>query len=892
MAIRKLIFANFRTRRARVALTIAAIALSVSLVVSVTSGYKSAELAAHKYLAQYMGSTDAQISRHNDFRAGTRESLIDDLRQDPAVRRVYGRLELESGLLDKEQKPIGGRAAQIIGIRRPDDTKVETLQFIKGGWFEGDSGHVAVLDQVAADLLQIDVGDSFEIPGINGRLKLKVVGIVHKPTILARQLQTIYVPLRTLQDFVMPSGQERRVSRILIDLDRDADVDAFARRWEQRLAATDPLLKLRLSRDNRREMQKNLKGFEILSYFGGAISMLAATFIVFSALSMGVTERSRVLAMLRAIGARRSQLGWLVIGEGLMLALIGVLIGVPLGWFWIKALSWVPKFEPFFTAGVALHLGGVLFGAVGSLIAALLASFLPAWSAMRVDPLEAMSPLAKAGAAARAPYRSAIAGLLLLGVDPLILFADWQRPLAWIGVASPEEIERSFKFFAHLLAGLPAIMAGFFLLAPMLIWIAERAIGPIVAGLFGLRFALLRQQLSSGGIWRAAGTGAALMVGLAILTVQQTQGHSMINSWKLPDKFPDLFIWSPARELTPDEYARLDDVEGIRRGQVLPIAILSPELGSSMFALAGAALMPDATMFFGIDPDKAFDMMQLDFRDGTPEEAKRMLKQGRHLIVTDEFRQLKNLGVGDKLPLMTRHGKVDYTIAGVVWSPGIDVIVSVFDMGRQFDQRTAASVFGTLEDARNDFGVEGVRLFAANLDYFVEKEPLLEKVKVELGEFGLKAGDVRQIKYAIQQGLRQLLLLVSTVAFAAMAVASLGVTNTIMASIRSRRWQFGVLRAVGVTASQLLRIVLAEAILIGFVGVMLGLGAGFEMALNAQKINFIVMGYVPELTIPWNSIFAGAGAIMLISILASIWPALAVARAQPLDLLQAGRAAT
>src|SRR5688572_11388178 len=128
MAVRKLILSNFRTRRIRVALTVAAIALSVSLVVAVTSGYKSAEAAAHKFLTQYMGSTDAQISRTNDFRAGTRESLVDELRQDPDVRRVVGRLEVESGLLDKEGKPISARAAQLIGLRRPDDTKVETLQ--------------------------------------------------------------------------------------------------------------------------------------------------------------------------------------------------------------------------------------------------------------------------------------------------------------------------------------------------------------------------------------------------------------------------------------------------------------------------------------------------------------------------------------------------------------------------------------------------------------------------------------------------------------------------------------------------------------------------------------------------------------------------------------------
>ena len=59
---------------------------------------------------------------------------------------------------------------------------------------------------------------------------------------------------------------------------------------------------------------------ELLSYLGGAVSMLAATFIVFSALSMGVTERQRTLAMLRAVGATRGQVGSLVVVEGLILA--------------------------------------------------------------------------------------------------------------------------------------------------------------------------------------------------------------------------------------------------------------------------------------------------------------------------------------------------------------------------------------------------------------------------------------------------------------------------------------------------------------------------------------------------------------------------------------------
>src|SRR5438874_9038396 len=109
----------------------------------------------------------------------------------------------------------------------------------------------------------------------------------------------------------------------------------------------------------------------------------------------------------------------------------------------------------------------------------------------------------------------------------------------------------------------------------------------------------------------------------------------------------------------------------------------------------------------------------------------------------------------------------------------------------------------------------------------------------------MDAGDVRHIKYMIEQTFRRLLLLVSTVAFAAMAVASLGVTNTIMASVRSRRWQFGIMRSVGVTRGQLLRLILAEAMLIGLVGCALGLFAGMFMTMDAHRLSAVIIGYSP-----------------------------------------------
>ena len=94
------------------------------------------------------------------------------------------------------------------------------------------------------------------------------------------------------------------------------------------------------------------------------------------------------------------------------------------------------------------------------------------------------------------------------------------------------------------------------------------------------------------------------------------------------------------------------------------------------------------------------------------------------------------------------------------------------------------------------------------------------------------------------------------------------------------------------TRGQLLRLVLAEALLLGLTGCALGLLAGAVMSANARGLSAITIGYVPPVNVPWAIVIIGAGAIVLISLVASLWPAWSVSRAEPLALLQAGRASS
>ena len=107
MFIRKIASSTFAVHKVRVALTVAAVALSVSLVVSVTSGYSSLEEAAIKFLTRFMGSTDALIGR---------EALVLS-----AVTRDGGRVRLNGAewsarTRDPNQELAAGTRVSVVGI--------------------------------------------------------------------------------------------------------------------------------------------------------------------------------------------------------------------------------------------------------------------------------------------------------------------------------------------------------------------------------------------------------------------------------------------------------------------------------------------------------------------------------------------------------------------------------------------------------------------------------------------------------------------------------------------------------------------------------------------------------------------------------------------------------
>lgn len=933
-AVLRLAGANVVARRTRLALVIASVALSVALVVAITSGYASVERVLRGFVEDFIGSVDFEVTAPQEHVPSISSELVESIRSDPRVAKVTSRIELFATPIDAAGDPMPNGRMMIYGLDSDPSSLGRTPKLEGGRFLNPGERNAIVVDQNTMAELKLKLGDTLRFDGPHGELKSTIVGVLHRPTLLRAFLKTAYLPIDDARAFVAPD-RPGYVSKLRGEFKPSIDANAFVGEWKPKIDAEKATLTR--TRDSRATLDRNLIVLRLASYLASSVGMGAAAFIILATMMTGVQEQHRQLAMLRAVGATRRQVAMLVALEGLSIGFFGALVGVPLGALSIYALSWI--FPDVFESGVSIDAVGMVYAAGVAMVAAFVASLWPAIQASRARPIEAMAESSRPPP--RLSWPLLAAGAILASLDTLIILS----PLERLGPAAVQ-----IRLVGHVLLGLPGLLLGALFLAPLLI-VAIEAIGSRVLGvLLRVPRDLLRQQLSE-STFRSAATGVALMIGLMLLITMNAQARSALSAWKIPDRFPDVFI-------VPDTVAgtmsiRAKEVEAIKQlpelksDRVMPISVTAPTLGQQIFDVSGPKL-PDKTLFIGIDPVIGFDLMELDFLGDSPDEnarrqatAQRMMEKGRaitlndgtvlqgtierssdvsldlllldgsrrslptsaikrnekgrYLIVTNEFRKLRGFDVGSPFSLdagIFGSRKVEFTIVGVVWSPGLDVMLNTFDLPARVREQTAATVFGTLEDGRNVFFIRDAFLIAANTKLGVSREDLASAVRKAVGHGGVDVKDVRQLKHSIESTFSRVIRFASGIAWAAMVVASVGVANAIVAAVRTRQWRLGVLRAIGLTRGELGRLLVAEAIMLCLVGAALGAGFGLLLSFNANRLYASAIGFAPKLVLPWSIVWAGVVVVLLLGVLATMGPAIAAARRTPLSLLQAGRGAS
>lgn len=175
-----------------------------------------------------------------------------------------------------------------------------------------------------------------------------------------------------------------------------------------------------------------------LLVFAG-IALLVGSFLVLNTFSVLVAQRSRDLAMLRALGATRRQVSYSVLGEALIVGLVGGTVGLALGLLLAlgiqKGFATIGMDMPY--AGLTVSWTAILASYAVAVVVTVLAAWLPARRASRIKPVAA---LLEASTAARRSLRGrTITGTVVLGLGVVTLVAAAVRTpssLALVGIGA------------------------------------------------------------------------------------------------------------------------------------------------------------------------------------------------------------------------------------------------------------------------------------------------------------------------------------------------------------------------------------------------------------------------------------------------------------------------
>lgn len=904
----RLAISNLSERRSRTLLLAAAVALSASLISAVACGMASLRRGVETRLETTVGAGDLRLRAIGGAKLLER-TLADEAEKWPEVARVAPRLYQQLAVSSKRPYWEAARGAPgefrreyreltssalAIGVVSERERLLRPLEFVEGGWperageivldtrvlerlgrepslvrpAEAPEGELpgpattATLEEARELNLRFGpkVGDEIEVFRLFQRpVKLRIVGIAKQPPLGGRP--QAYMTLDGLGEVTGRIGQ---VSEIDLTLRDGADAEAVA---ESRRAGLPEGVLLQTTEKVTSGLRKNMESNRVAFYLASMMSFLAAAFIITTALTTAVTERQRELAVVRCVGGTRGQLAESQLAVGAVIGLLGGIAGVPIG-IGIAALAF-HIYRDRVQTDLYVPLSAFVLGLSGSLFAGLVGAGIPAWRSARVSPLKALAIRAERAR----PRGVALVGAL--GAAGL---------LVQLGVITIPQNRDTF-FWLYVLAGAPALFIGYFLLSVPLMAGLARAASPLISAALGLPRGMLGRAVRATP-YRFGFTAGAMMLGLALMVTIWAQGRAIMDDFLGKVRFPDAFV--VGLSITPETQQRLNNLKDIVT-DTCAISMLSVE--SESFGVRGFTAYKNT--FIAFEPEPFFRMTELTFVQGDRETAVAELKRGGAVMVAREFLVANGMGVGDVFRCRYEDRDFEFRIVAVVTSPGLDLVNKFFQVGEEYVEQSMNAVFGTRTDLERLF-LEGqqapIQMIQIGLRPEVDEEKALERIRVETIDAGvIEVGSGRGILTVVRNVIGNSLLISSGVAVLAMVIASFGVANLIVAGIQARRFEFGVLRAVGATRGVVLRLVIGEAVLIALAACILGTLMGLQGLAGGRRLDELLFGLVLSAPPPLGPVAAGWAFVIVTTLIAAAPAVVGLSRRQPRELLAAVR---
>ena len=945
----KLVLAENVKNWGRAVLGLLGVAVSVCLVVWVIRGYDAAIMRSDQD-ARSRGRFDVSVSSSGAMPGSGGEieaKFLEQIRKDPAVAEIDESVRSRVRIVKPEVEARGPFSG---GMLLGTAAQAAPSELGEGRWLSADnSAAEAVISSMFQGRCKLKSGDELTVGGNGSEVALKVVGVLKAQS---GGVGDISVSRATAARINGNSGRPNVVNIVLKD--RSA-AGAFVDKWSDAAAEVDPPIDVFSLRETGDETAMLVGMVRVQEMNAGMLAFVAATFIIFAALSSGARERLRQFAILRAVALSRMQLAAMVVFEALLFAALGWGLGLLLARAFLSVGNVLgERLSMFRSAAFAdspLGFAAVVGSGLCALAGALAAAALPAWQAARLKPIDVLSSSEQSGRR-RFPWVLVSVGLVLIAINPVIVYlARYESVRALL---SHTYGRGGFK---PPLLGCVAMIVGFAMITPLVVRLAEGLFGPVLAWVLRIDRRFLRQQLS-GNLRRAAGTTIALATGLSLFVTIQVWGYSMLVPFTPDATLPRMLVAILPAGVPQDAIDEVRNTPGVIPGEFLPMAVEQPQITRAMMQtkpFRNVSPRQRQVVVLGVDPARAFGgehpVMPLKFVKGDREEAARKLASTseRYCLVPDSFHVQTGLDVGDRFAVeltsrpprgpgaggprgMRRGGDgagpgrgprgapaapektVEYTIAGVVSVPGWHWYTKISDVRVRSGAApiVLTMLFVDYAGARADYHLDRTRFFWLNADEkvpFKEMEarfkPVADRyagVSVNLPVAGQTAVGAQYVKITERGDLTQQLFRrandiiwsITWFPLIALGITSLAVFNAVMASVRARFWQIGVLRGVGMTRSQLFRLIIGESLMLFAAAGALSLVAGVMLAwcgINICTYFFYFGGLTPPLVMPWGTLGIGFGLAFALCFVAGLIPAALAAAREPLTYIRKGRLA-
>ena len=793
---------------------------------------------------------DAQIdgevlfsSEFGDQRAPLDASLVDVVAEVDGVAAAvpYAAVEgngSQNRVLGSDGEPIGTFGPPTLFESWLGDVEVNPYDVVEGRAPEADDE--LTLNVSAADDGDDQLGDEVTLLTQFGEQTYTLVGIttVNGDDDLAG---TVSVGL-TLAEAQRLAGLQDQVHQILVTAEDGVTQEEVVARIAEVLPEGPEVITGEEATERLSDQVQS--GFSFitiaLSVFAG-LALLVGIFVISNTFTILVAQRTRELALLRAVGASRRQVLVSVLLEAVVIGLVAALLGLAAG-VGLASLAFSAFDLPgslVLRTGTAVN--AILIGTVITVVAAIV----PAVRATRVPPLAALRDVA----VERADHSKIRLGIgIVATLVGLVAVAQ-----AWLG-------DEDANVLPAVGLGAVLLVVAAITLGPVLAGPTVRAIGswvPKVKGLTG-RLAVENARRSPK---RTAATASALIIGVALvsfITVFTASARATTDA-ALDRGFRGDFVvqneggfvgfWGFPPSVT-DAVAEVDGVEVVSGASMVLGQITYPD-GDTADAMA-----------FGIDPETIEQVFEIEMAVGRASD----LTEGG-IILDEQVVEDHDLALGDVVTMLLPTGEsVELELQAI--SDDQIALGSYTVVREQFHQLvpspTDIQVFGSVR--------EGADLDAVLADI----EEAISSVP------GVVALDEEGFRGAIAESINQLLTMVVVLLALSIVIAAIGIANTLSLSIHERTRELGLLRAVGMGRRQMRSMVRWEAVMISVLGAVVGLGLG--VGLGWAFVNALSREGFDQFALPIAPLVVIVVLAAVLGVVASILPA---RRAGRLPVLEA-----